>query len=229
MGLEAFRKLSYGLYIVSSMKDGRMNGQIANALFQVTSNPPTIAMSINKENLTYEYLRASGKFSVSILSENTPMTFIGLFGFKSGKNINKFEGVNYKLGTTGAPIVLQHAIAYIEAEVSGEIDCNTHMVLTARVLDSNVLNDQPPLTYAYYRDTKGGKASKNAPTYVKEEPRPKAEKMPKYVCSICGYIYDPAKGDPEGGIRPGVRFEDLPDGWTCPVCGADKSKFEIES
>ena len=101
MGLEAFKKLSYGLYIVSSMKDGRMNGQIANALFQVTSNPPTVALSINKQNLTYEYIQASRKFSVSILSENTPMTFIGLFGFKSGKSVNKFEGVNFKLGTTG--------------------------------------------------------------------------------------------------------------------------------
>ena len=52
--------------------------------------------------------------------------------------------------------------------------------------------------------------------------------MKKYVCGICGYVYDPAKGDPDGGIAPGTRFEDIPDSWTCPVCGAEKSKFEKE-
>ena len=103
MGIEAFRKLSYGLYIVSSMKDSQINGQIANALFQVTSKPPTVAVSISKENLTHSYIQASRKFSISILSRNTPMTFIGLFGFRSGKNMNKFESVNYKSGTNGRP------------------------------------------------------------------------------------------------------------------------------
>ena len=107
MGIEAFRKLSYGLYVVSSLKDGQINGQIANALFQVTSNPPAVAVSIKKENLTHNYIQASRKFSISILSQNAPMTFIGLFGFRSGKTINKFEGVNYKSGRTGVPVVLQ--------------------------------------------------------------------------------------------------------------------------
>lgn len=52
--------------------------------------------------------------------------------------------------------------------------------------------------------------------------------MKKYVCTACGYIYDPEKGDPESGIKPGTAFEDLPDSWTCPVCGADKSMFVEE-
>ena len=54
----------------------------------------------------------------------------------------------------------------------------------------------------------------------------KGVKMEKYECQVCGWVYDPAKGDPDGGIRPGVPFEELPAGWTCPVCGAGKEEFK---
>lgn len=229
MGIEAFRKLSYGLYVVSSLKDGRINGQIANALFQVTSNPPTVAVSISKENLTHSYIQASRKFSISILSQNTPMTFIGLFGFRSGKDVDKFDGVHYKSGATGAPVVLQHAIAYIEAEVSGELDCGTHTIFAGRVVEGQILNEEPPLTYDYYKTIKKGKAPRNAPTYTEEEVKPRMEKSSKYVCSICGYVYDPEQGDPDANIKPGTSFADLPEDWVCPICGADKTKFDRES
>lgn len=52
------------------------------------------------------------------------------------------------------------------------------------------------------------------------------EKLNKYKCSVCGYIYDPKNGDPSQGIKPGTAFEDLPNDWVCPVCGSPKSKFE---
>ena len=52
--------------------------------------------------------------------------------------------------------------------------------------------------------------------------------MIKYVCDACGYIYDPAEGDPDSGIPPGVAFEKLPDSWVCPVCGAPKEEFTVE-
>jgi rubredoxin len=53
-------------------------------------------------------------------------------------------------------------------------------------------------------------------------------KMDRYVCQICGYVYDPEKGDPDSGVDPGTQFEDLPDDWVCPVCGAGKDDFEKE-
>lgn len=52
--------------------------------------------------------------------------------------------------------------------------------------------------------------------------------MDKYVCTVCGYVYDPEKGDPENGVDPGTKFENLPDDWVCPVCGAPKEDFEKE-
>ncbi|MGB2929468.1 MAG: rubredoxin [Desulfobacterales bacterium] len=53
--------------------------------------------------------------------------------------------------------------------------------------------------------------------------------MDKYVCTVCGYVYDPEQGDPDNGVNPGTKWEDVPDGWECPVCGASKDDFEKES
>ncbi len=52
--------------------------------------------------------------------------------------------------------------------------------------------------------------------------------MDKYVCELCGYVYDPEEGDPDGGIEPGTAFEDIPDDWECPICGATKDDFVKE-
>lgn len=163
---ETFHKLSYGMYIVSSKKDKRFNGQIANTVFQITSKPPTIAVSINKDNLTHDFILESKLFSVSILSIETPMKFIGRFGFKSGREIDKFENIDYKIGTTGTPIVLENSIGYLEAEVINTRDEGTHVVFVGKVVDAQILKDGKPMTYAYYREIKGGKAPKAAPTYI---------------------------------------------------------------
>jgi len=52
--------------------------------------------------------------------------------------------------------------------------------------------------------------------------------MKKFACTLCNYIYDPEKGDPENGVNPGTAFEDIPDSWVCPLCGASKEDFEAE-
>jgi flavin reductase (DIM6/NTAB) family NADH-FMN oxidoreductase RutF/rubredoxin len=235
MDLQALNLCSYGLYIVSSHLGDRLNGQIANTVFQVTAEPATIAVSINKENLTHKYILASKVFTASILSTDAPMPFIGKWGFKSGRDINKFEGTEYRIGGTGAPIVLDHAVAYIEAELTNQLDVGTHTIFTGRVVDCEVLKPGEPMTYAYYHQVKKGKTPKRAATYMKEENSGEQkredtgmeQKEPgKYKCTVCGYIYDPAKGDPDGGIAPGTAFKDLPDDWVCPVCGVGKDQFE---
>lgn len=228
MNNKTLHKISYGLYIISSKKGKKFNGQIANTVFQVCSEPPVIAVCINKENLTHEFIKESGVYTVSILSENTPMRFIGLFGFKSGTDIDKFKGVDYKVGVTGAPVVLDNSIGFLEAEVMSSADVITHTVFFGKVVEADILNDKEPMTYAYYHTVKRGKAPKTAPTYIKEEKQKEVEKMEKYVCKVCGYIYDPEKGDPDSGIKPGTPFEELPDDWVCPVCGVGKDEFEKE-
>lgn len=165
MNKKAFYTISYGIYIVSAGKDGIFNGQIANTVFQVTSEPPTVAVSINKLNYTHQLIVAGGKFTASVLKQETPLTMIGRFGFKSGREINKFEGIEVKTGVTGIPLVTENAIAWLEAEVINAMDCGTHTIFLGKVIDSEVLDDAEPMTYAYYQKVKGGRAPKNAPTY----------------------------------------------------------------
>ncbi len=180
MNPEALHKLSYGLYVVSSRKGDRLNGQIANTVFQITSEPPTLAVSINKNNLTHEFIKASQAFAVSILCQDTPLPFIGRFGFKSGRDTDKFEGVNYKTGETGAPLVIDNAVAYLEARVTQEVDVGTHTIFIGRIVGAEILNDKTCMTYDYYHQIKGGKTPKTAATYIeekKEKPAPKETKI----------------------------------------------------
>lgn len=230
MNRAALHQLSYGLYIVTSGQDGKFNGQIANSIVQATSKPATLAMCINKENYTHELIKTSRKFVVNILSEDAPMAFIGLFGFKSGRDVDKLKDVKTKPGVTGVPIILDYCVSFMEAELECELDCGTHTIFVGKVVEADVIGNGTPLTYAYYQTVKGGKSPKTAPTYDQDSAnaKPAPKTAARYVCSVCGYVYDPEKGDPDGGIAPGTRFEDIPDSWTCPVCGAEKSKFEIE-
>jgi len=223
MDIKTLYQLSYGMYVVASVKGGKLNGQIANTVFQITSEPPTIAVSINKQNLTHEFIRQSRVFAASILSQDTPLSFIGNFGFKSGREVDKFAGVNYKVGKTGAPVVLDNALGYMELKVINEMDAGTHTIFVGELVEAETLKSGEPMTYAYYHMVKRGTAPKAAPTYIEEK---KAVKLAKYQCSVCGYIYDPEKGDPDGGIAPGTPFEQIPDDWVCPVCGAEKDRFE---
>jgi len=188
-----FHKISYGLYVIGSTKDGALNGQIANTVFQVSSNPATIAVSINKNNLTNEFIKASKVFSVSVLSKDVPLSFIGHFGFKSGRDINKFQVVSYTKGITGAPIIKEHTLGYLEAEIIADIDVETHTLFVGRVIESELYKDGEPMTYAYYHLVKGGKEPPAAPTFIMEKNHGNNIKgnkiiMKKYKCMVCGYI-----------------------------------------
>jgi len=231
LDLESLFNLSYGMCIVSSKKDGRFNGCIVNTVFQIVPEPPMVAASINRQCLTHEYITKSKVFTVSILSQEAPMPFIGRFGFRSGRDIDKFEQVSYKIGQTGVPIVLDNTAGFLEAEVTESIDAVTHTLFIAKIVACETLNrDKKPMTYAYYRDIKQGKTPETAATYIKVKPKTKTREgvknMKKYKCLMCGYNYDPAVGDPDNGVKAGTAFEDLPDVWVCPECGAGKDEFE---
>ncbi len=231
MNKKALHKISYGLYVICSKDNGKINGQIANAVIQVSSEPPIIAISINKKNCTYDFITKSKVFTISILSEKTPMNFIGTFGFKSGRDIDKFEGINYKLGNTNTPIITDYSVATIETKVINRIDVKTHTIFIAEIVDAEILSDEKPMTYEYYHKIKGGFSPETAPTYYKQMDKPEkkeVKKMEKYRCDVCGYIYDPEKGDPDNGVPAGTSFKDIPDDWVCPVCGAGKDSFTKE-
>ncbi len=225
MDIHALHKLGYGLYIICSKKGDKLNGQIANSVFQVTSEPPTVAISINKSNLTHEFIKESRVFTVSVLRQDTPLSFIGRFGFKSGRDTDKMEGIHYRTGKTKAPVILDNTTAYLEAKVTQEMDVGTHTLFIGELVDANVFSEEECMTYAHYHEVKRGTTPPTAPSYIKEKQEVKST-MDKYECKVCGYIYDPEQGDPENGIEPGTPFEKLPDDWVCPMCGADKSEFK---
>jgi ferric-chelate reductase [NAD(P)H] len=154
--------------VVSSRKGDRFNGLIANGITQVSAVPANFVVSINKENLTHEYIKASKVLSIAVLSKDAPLSFIGRFGFKSGKEIDKFEGINYEIGKTEAPIVLDNTLAYVEANVINEADLGTHTVFIAQMVDTAVIKEGEPMTYDYYSDVLKGPTSKRAPIYLEQ-------------------------------------------------------------
>jgi len=171
MDHRALHKIGYGLYVICSRKGDRLNGQIANTVFQVTSEPPTISVSINKNNLTHEFIRESKVFTVSALSQDAPLSFIGHFGFKSGRDIDKLEGINYKIGETRAPVVTDNTLAYLEAKVIQEVDVGTHTLFIGELVAAEVLKEGEPMTYAYYHQVKRGTTPKTAPSYIEGKRR----------------------------------------------------------
>ncbi|MDO9534736.1 MAG: rubredoxin [Bacillota bacterium] len=227
MNSKALHKLSYGLYIVTSMKDNAFNGQVANSVIQISSDPASLVVSINKKNLTNEFIKSSKRLAVSVLSQEVPLSLIGRFGFKSGRDIDKFAGVNYMLTGGGLPYIAEFSLAYLEAAVIDEMEASTHDLFLCELTGAEVLNEGIPMTYAYYQQMKRGSAPQNAASFAPDA-KERRNKMDRYVCSACGYVYDPEVGDPENDIPPNTSFEDLPDDWTCPVCGVGKDEFEKE-
>ena len=162
----AFRQLSYGVYVVSTWDNGRPTGCTANSAMQITSDPATIAVSINHDNYTNKCIQESGKFALSILGEHSAPGIIGTFGFKSGKDCNKFDEVEQVLKNY-MPVVAD-ACAYIVCEVVDKMETSTHTVFLGKVLDADVLKQDDAMTYAYYHNVIKGKSPKNAPTYIAE-------------------------------------------------------------
>jgi flavin reductase (DIM6/NTAB) family NADH-FMN oxidoreductase RutF/rubredoxin len=218
---EALYKISYGLYIVCSGDRTKGNGFISNTVFQVTAEPARFAACCNKENYTAHFIQKSGVFSVSVLHEDTSPDIFGRFGYKSGKDFDKMEGMQIRYGETGVPIVLNDAIAFLECRVVQTFDVGTHLLFIGELVQSGILNDTlEPITYLYYRQIKKGVAPKNAPTYVDKSKLDKTATVSaskKFKCTACGYIYDEAK--------EGKKFADLPDDWVCPICGSEKEDF----
>ena len=199
MDKKILRDITYGMYIVSTVD----SACVINTFTQITSDNPIITISVNKNNYTNQKLKENKKFIVSIISETTNPNIISTFGFKSSKNIDKFKEFKYQ--EIDNIKVLEDTIGYIKCEVIDIIDCNTHEIFIAKVLDAKKLNDNTPMTYKYYHEVIKGKAPKNAPTYIDE-----TKEEDTYICDICGYRH---KGN-------------IDENFKCPICGVDFTHFK---
>lgn len=205
-----YRNLSYGVYIISTMDGVRPTGCVANSAMQITSSPATIAVSINHDNFTNSCIEKTGKFTISILTEQSEPTLIGTFGFQTGKEIDKFEQVE-SIEVEGMPVIAD-SCGYLVCKVINKMETATHTVFLGEVVAADTLKDGEPMTYSYYHKVVKGKSPKNAPTYIADEPE--AVKEEKWVCGICGYVYD---GE--------IPFQDVPNQYVCPICKQPKSVF----
>ena len=160
------RDMSYGLYILTSHDKDCLNGQIINSIIQVTSAPVRLAATINKKNLTHELISKSKVFAVSTLDNSTPKSFFQLFGFMSGRDVDKLAKVRHKEGVSGCPVIVENTISVFEAAVFKEVDLGTHTIFIGNVIASEVLGEGRSLTYRYYQEALNGRISENAPTYI---------------------------------------------------------------
>lgn len=190
-------KLSYGLFVLTARDGNKDNGCIINTCTQLTSEPLTVSVCVNKSNLTHDMVMKTGVFNVSVLTEETPFETFTFFGFQSGRDVNKFEFSGAASRSENGLYYLKHYTnAFISAKVLNPVDCGTHTMFIAEITESAVLSNEPSVTYDYYH--------KN----IKPKPQ---QKKKGFVCRICGYVY-------EG--------ETLPEDFVCPLCGHGASDFE---
>ena len=136
MQKNAFHTLSYGVYAVTAMDGERPVGCIANSAMQITSQPPTLAISINQQNYTHDIIQKTGKLAVCVLPEQTDLSVIGTFGFQSSREVEKFAEIAYDQ-KDGLP-VLKQCCAWFTLEVVQQMNAGTHTVFLAKVLDNDI-------------------------------------------------------------------------------------------
>ena len=197
--MKALYNIPYGLYVLT-VKGEKLNGCVINTLQQVTSNPERISITVNKDNYTTSLIEKSKEFNISILDINTSFETIKNFGFSSGRDVDKFENFkDFKLSKNGLPYITKNTNSYLSAKVVSKIDVGTHITFVADVTEDVVLSEVESITYSYYL--------KNV------KPKPEAKNKNKYVCTVCGYVY-------EG--------ETLPKDFICPICKHGTEVFELQ-
>lgn len=234
MNLDALFKLTNGLYILGANDQGRYVGSLVDAVTQVAHDPAIVVVSCGNHSYTKSCIEKSNEFSLSVLCKTVDPFVIGNFGFQSSRDVNKWDNVNFYV-TDGLPY-LEHNIAAISCKVLNKIEFVSNTMFIAEVINADSNHDEDPLTYRDYRGYFKTEVLKSFETYKKLGAKPelspvsqvtqsqpfKEENMTdnndnkKWVCTVCGYVYD---GE--------IPFEDLPDDWLCPLCGVDKSFFEL--
>lgn len=199
---DAMFKLSYGLFVLTSM-DEKDNGCIINTVMQITDSPKRISIAVNKANYTHDMIAKTGIFNLSVLTEEAPFKLFQHFGFQSGREVDKFPpGGDYtsnERSDNGLLYLPQSANSFISGKVISAVDYGTHTLFTADVTEAKVLSNVPSATYAYYF------------SHIKPKPQPVEKAKKGWVCKICGYVY-------EGEV--------LPPDFICPLCKHGAEDFE---
>ena len=195
--LSALFNIGYGLYVVTCSDGKKDNGLIINTVSQLTSSPNRIAVTISKENYSHDIIKKTGKMNLNCLTVEAPFSIFEIFGFKSGRNYDKFKDIEPLRSDNGLAFLPRYINSFMSLNVEKYLDFDTHGMFVCSVGESRVLSDKETMTYSYYHSN--------------VKPKPETEGKKGYVCKICGYVYE---GDT------------LPEDFICPLCKHGASDFE---
>ena len=195
--LTALFNIGYGLYVVTSNDGKKDNGLIVNTVSQVTSTPNRVAVCINKQNYSHHVIKQTGKMNINCLSVEAPFSVFESFGFRSGRNADKFAGYDPLRSDNGLVFLPHYTNSFLSLKVEQYVDLDTHGMFICEVTEARVLSDKETMTYTYYQNN--------------VKPKPQTEGKKGFVCKICGYVYE---GD------------ELPEDFVCPLCKHGPADFE---
>lgn len=193
----ALFKIGYGLYVLTTNDGEKDNGCIVNSVMQITNTPNKVAVAINKQNYSHDTVIKTNKLNINCIAESAPFSLFQNFGFRSGRDADKFEDVAFERSNNGLAVLKDNANAFISLWVESTVDLDTHTLFICFVTQMDELSDERTMTYTYYQDN--------------VKPKPQPQKKKGYVCKICGYVHE---GD------------ELPEDFICPVCKHPASDFE---
>lgn len=195
--MTALFKIGYGLYVVTSNDGKKDNGLIVNTVTQITDSPNRIAVCINKQNYSHHVIRHTGIMNVNCLSVDAPFSVFESFGFRSGRNTDKFADCKTLRSDNGLVFLSQYINAMMSLKVEQYVDLDTHGMFICSVTEARVISDKETMTYAYYQQN--------------VKPKPVTDGKKGYVCKVCGYVYE---------------ADELPDDFVCPLCKHGAADFE---
>ncbi len=195
--LKALFNIGYGLYVVTTNDGKKDNGLILNSVMQVTDSPNKIAVTVSKQNYSHHIIKQTGKLNLNCLSEDAPFSVFENFGFRSGRNVDKFENQNVMRTENGLVYLTGYANAVISLKVDSYVDLDSHGMFICSVAGAKVLSDKKTMTYTYYQEN--------------VKPKPESDASQGYICRVCGYV---------------LEDDVLPDDFVCPWCKHGASSFE---
>ena len=183
---------------MGASNDGKKdNGLIVNTVSQVTNTPNRGAVTINKQNYSRHVIRQTGIMNVNCLDITAPFSLFQNFGFRSGRTVDKFEGIQVLRSDNGLAFLPRYINSFLSLKVEQYIDLDTHGMFICSVTEARVMGDSETMTYTYYQN--------------QVKPKPETAGKKGYVCKVCGWVYE---GDT------------LPDDIVCPLCKHGAADFE---
>ena len=195
--MSALFNIGYGLYVVTSRDEGRDNGLIVNTVTQVTNAPNRVAVTINKENYSHHIIRKTGILNVNCLDVTAPFSLFEDFGFRSGRNADKFQGIEELRSGNGLRFLPRHINALLSLQVESYVDLGTHGMFICTVTEARICGSRETMTYTHYQN--------------QVKPQPRLEGKKGFVCKVCGWVHE---GD------------ELPGDIICPLCKHGAADFE---